>query len=258
MGEPRVVLEVDGAVGAITLTGRGGGNAMDLAFVRELDDATAEVTRLAEAGGLTVVTVRARGRHFCVGGDLAEFQSVADLPAHLDRMTVHAHRSMARLHELPVPLVVGVHGATAGAGWGFVLAADVVLAAASASFRPAYAAAGLTPDAGVSWALPRRIGSARALEVVLANRRHPAAELVEWGLVTRVVDDELLGAELDQLVDALRALDPEVVRETKRLLHADDSLRDHLDDEARTIAAIATRAPAPPTLTIPAPQGDAS
>lgn len=244
--DARVLLEVDDAVAALTLAGRDGTNAMDLAFVRELDELTTEVARLAEQGDVRVVSLRARGRHFCVGGDLAEFGSVTDLPAHMERMTVHAHASMARLHELTVPLVAGVQGATAGAGWGLLLASDVVVATESASFRAAYAAAGLTPDAGVSWALPRRVGAARALEAILTNRRLGAEELRQWGLVSQVVPDDGLDEEVGRIVSTLAALDPEVVRHTLRLVHADDDLRSHLDDEAHTIASVAaTRTPTP-------------
>ncbi|WP_229052371.1 enoyl-CoA hydratase/isomerase family protein [Aeromicrobium sp. Leaf350] len=239
--EPRIDLEVDGAVATLTLSGRAGRNAMDLAFVQQLDELTARVRHLADAREVRVVVLRARGRHFCVGGDLADFAAAPDIGAHMTTMTAHAHRGVAALHDLPVPLVVAVHGASAGAAIGLALAGDVVVAERSATFVGAYAAAGLTPDAGVSWGLARAIGRARATDVVLTNRRVTATEMEQWGLVTRLVDDGGLDAEVEQVVAALVAVRHDVLVENKRLLRtgSEVGLHERLDDEAATIARVA-------------------
>ena len=238
--EPRLALAVDGVVATLTLTGRGGGNAMDLAFVQELDDATARLDDLVAARAVRIAVLRARGRHFCVGGDLADFTAAPDVGAHMTLMTGHAHRAMARLHALAVPLVFAVQGAAAGAGIGLVLAGDVVVAERSASFVGAYAAAGLTPDAGVSWALPRAAGRLFATDAILTNRRVRAEEALQRGLVSRVVEPGDLDAEVAGVVEALAARSFDVLVENKRLLRtgAEADLQERLDEEAATIARV--------------------
>lgn len=239
--EPRIELAVDDGVATILLAGRGGANAMDLSFVRELDEHTSRVAALAAAREIRVVVLRARGRHFCVGGDLADFAAAPDVSAHMTTMTAHAHRAIEALHQLDVPLVVAVHGAAAGAGIGLVLAGDVVVAERTATFVGSYAAAGLSPDAGVSWGLARAIGRSRATDAVLTNRRVTAEEAERWGLVTRVVEVGSLDAEVAQVTDALTAIRHDVLVQNKRLLRTgpETELRDRLDEEARVIARLA-------------------
>lgn len=239
--EPRLELLVEDTVATVTLSGRGGGNAMDMAFVRELDKVTARLLDLADERAIRVVVLRARGRHFCVGGDLADFAAAPDIGAHMAAMTDHAHRGIAALHGLPVPLVVAVHGAAAGAGVGFVLAGDVVIAERSANFVGAYAAAGLSPDAGVSWGLASAIGRARATDAILTNRKVSAQEAERWGLVTRLVDDGALDAEVDRVTTALKAVPFDVLVTNKGLLTTgrDVTLQHRLDEEATHIARLA-------------------
>ena len=101
------------------------------------------------------------------------------------------------------PLVVAVNGAAAGAGFSLALVGDYRLAAASASFTMAYTAAGLSPDGGASYFLPRLVGDARARELMLTNRRLSAEEALEWGLVNAVVPDEELAEAAESLARRL-------------------------------------------------------
>ena len=75
---------------------------------------------------------------------------------------------------------------------------DLIVAARSARLIPAYTRVSLTPDAGVSFMLPRLIGRARAMEMLLLNRELPADEALQWGLVNKVVDDPALDAAVEE------------------------------------------------------------
>jgi 2-(1,2-epoxy-1,2-dihydrophenyl)acetyl-CoA isomerase len=238
--DPRVRLERWGNVAALVLTGRNSTNAMDAQFVRELDESTAEVEQLTEVGDVDVVAIRAEGANFCVGGDLHDFASATDVSVHVASMAEHAHRGIARLFSLPVPVLARHQGAVAGGGVGLLLAADIVVAAESASFTAGYAAAGLSPDGGFSWALPRRIGAARTLELLLTNRRVGARELVELGLA-RMVPDADVDTEFDALVERVSGLSGTLLRATKRLVRsgATTALAEQLDAEAASIASLA-------------------
>ena len=79
----------------------------------------------------------------------------AGAAAHIKEITAYLHVAMARLMRMDKPLVTAINGPAAGAGLGLAIMGDVAVAARSAHFTVAYGAIGLTPDAGVSWLLPR-------------------------------------------------------------------------------------------------------
>ncbi|WP_159083505.1 enoyl-CoA hydratase/isomerase family protein [Nocardioides terrigena] len=242
MTPERVRLEVDGRLAVVRLTGAERRNAIDLAFVQQLDEVTDELARLGDDGRVDCVLIASEGRHFCVGGDLGDFPGdPAAAPPHVLRMAGYAHRGMGRLHRLPIPVVVRVQGAVAGAGLGFVLAADVAVGGRGATFTPAYAAVGLTPDAGVSWHLPRVVGTRRASDWLLTNRRLGAEEACAWGILGRVVDDVDLDRAVEDVMSSMLALPGEVLRETKRLVREADGcdLTPHLAAEAEAISKLA-------------------
>ncbi|MEV8547611.1 enoyl-CoA hydratase-related protein [Streptomyces sp. NPDC051572] len=235
----RVMVEVDGDGLARVEMCRGAGNAIDLAMARALRDTAGE----CEKARVRAVLLTGRGRSFCVGGDLKEFAALPgeQLAGHLTDVTDALHAGLRILAGLDAPLVVAVQGAVAGAGLGLVAAADVSLAATDAHFTAAYTAIGYTPDAGVSWSLPRLVGPRRAMDLLLTNRRVTAAEALGMGLVSRVVDPERLNDEATRVAGALARGATGAYSATRRLvdraLTAD--LHEHLDEEARQLAAAA-------------------
>ena len=96
---------------------------------------------------------------------------------------------------MPKPVVAGVNGVAAGAGFGFALAADFRVVADTASFNTSFAGVALTADSGVSWTLPRLIGALRAADLLLFPRSVKAPEALELGIANRVVPSDELAAE---------------------------------------------------------------
>lgn len=127
------------------------------------------------------------------------------------------------------------------AGIGLAAAADVTLAADDASFTAAYTGIGYSPDAGVSWFLPRLVGPKRALDLLLTNRRIPAAEAAAIGLVSRTVAPERLAAEAERTAEVLRRGPTTAFGTTRRLVAAGltADLGPQLDREATALAAAA-------------------
>lgn len=241
--EARVDARVEGRVGVLELSGRNGTNPMDEGFVRDLDHAAAQIAEASRKGRVDVVVIRALGRHFSVGGDLADLAHLEDPSAAITRMTGFAHRGIAALYELEVPVITRWQGAAAGGGIGLLLVADIVIAGRSASLTPGYGAVGLSPDAGVSWGLSRRIGPGRALDLLLANRRLDAEAAVALGVATEVVDDAGLDTRIDGLVARILDVGSGVIRTTKRLVRdaTSSTLTEQLADEAEGIAEAAGR-----------------
>jgi len=238
MSEP-VSVEVRGGVAHVVLCRPERGNAIDLATARGLLAAATRCRR----GGARAVVLSGAGRSFCVGGDLREFSALNGeaLAGHLRAVTDALHDALRGFAGLDAPVIAAVQGAVAGAGVGLAAAADLTIAAADATFVLAYTGIGYSPDAGVTWSLPRLIGPRRALDLLLTNRPVGAREAAEIGLVSRVVEAGQLADEADRVAGALAAGATAAIGATRRLVAAGLSAeRDsHLDREAEALAAAA-------------------
>lgn len=152
---------------------------------------------------LRVVLLRGAGDDFCSGADwVAKNAGDGQRPrtGSIQRRTpVQAHRLIALLTEIQLPVVCAVRGWAAGIGFQLALAADFTIAAESARFWEPFLQRGFTPDSGATWLLPRLVGVARAKELLLLARELPATEAAAWGVIHRAVPD----AELDGAVDGL-------------------------------------------------------
>jgi 2-(1,2-epoxy-1,2-dihydrophenyl)acetyl-CoA isomerase len=115
-----------------------------------------------------------------------------------DILTV-LHPALARLAALPVPVVTAINGSVGGAGLGLALCGDFAYASSSMKLRTGYAAIGLSPDAGSSYFLTRRVGATRAKQLFFLSDAVSAQQCLEWGIVDAVFPDE-------QLMQAAQAL----------------------------------------------------
>ena len=155
---------------------------------------------------MRAVLLCADGPAFTVGGDLDHFTRERDrLAAALHDMIAPFHQTLARLGELPVPVVCAAQGAIAGGGLGLLWCADVVVLADDAKLATGFSRLGLAGDGGSSWALPRLVGLRRAQQLVLGGRVLDAAEALEWGLATEVVPRGELAARGREHAERLAA-----------------------------------------------------
>ncbi|MCQ8190412.1 enoyl-CoA hydratase/isomerase family protein [Streptomyces rugosispiralis] len=239
-----VGIEIDDGLARVTLRRGAAGNAIDLEMARGLRDAARACA--GESVSVRAVLLTGEGKSFCVGGDLAEFSrfSGGPLERHLLAVTDALHDALRTFAAGDAPVVAAVQGAVAGAGIGLAASADLTLAADDASFTTAYTRIGYSPDAGVSWFLPRLVGPKRALDLLLTNRRIAAAEAEAIGLVSRVVPADRLAAEALRTAEALRDGPTAAFGATRRLVATGQNadLGTQLDREARAIAAAAASA----------------
>ncbi|MFD7551279.1 enoyl-CoA hydratase-related protein [Streptomyces sp. NPDC059578] len=194
-----VLYEVSDALATITLNRPGAMNALDTVTKEALRDAVEEAA--ADAAVRAVLLTGAGERAFCVGQDLKEH--IATLAADrgpdagevMGTVRDHYNPIVRALTGMAKPVVAGVNGVAAGAGFGFALAADVRVVADTASFTTAFAGVALSADSGVSWTLPRVVGPGRAADLLFLPRSIEAAEAYELGIATRVVPAGELAAE---------------------------------------------------------------
>lgn len=181
-----VVVDVSDGVATVTLNRPEAMNALDLTLKEAL------LAALHQAAGdpqVRCVVLTGSGRAFCVGQDLKEH--VAGLQAGGAELgnTVLEHYNpiVTLLTTMNKPVVAALNGVAAGAGASFALAADVRILVDTAGINLAFAGIALSCDSGVSWALPRLVGPARAKELLFRPRTIGSQECLDLGLVTQVV-----------------------------------------------------------------------
>ncbi len=180
-----LLYEVKDHVARITLNRPDAANALNLEMGRDLMHAS---IRAGEDPAVRAVILTGAGKMFSGGGDLTSFAAQEDrLLAHLKEVALYLHAAISRFVRMDAPVIAAVNGSAGGAGMSLCLFADLVIAAESAKFTLAYTRAGLSPDGGSTYFLPRIIGVRRALELALTNRALSAREAMDWGIVTKVV-----------------------------------------------------------------------
>jgi 2-(1,2-epoxy-1,2-dihydrophenyl)acetyl-CoA isomerase len=219
----------DGAVLTITL------NRPDVlnAFNADLHRALAAALSDAQVDDVRAVVITGAGRGFCVGQDLTEFR---EAPADIgERLRGNYHPNILALRTLEKPVIAAVNGPAAGAGLSFACACDLRLAAESATFVPAFINIGLVPDSGGTYFVRRLLGTARAFEWMTSGRRLSAAEALEWGLVSEVVENQKLAERAAERAAELAAMPTKGIGLTKRLFdHAENAtLEEQLELEAQ-------------------------
>lgn len=204
-------------------------NAVSLQMCDEL---RAVVLRIRADASVRALLLTGSGRGFCSGADQGPPNvPPPDDPDLLVRDYFNPLYSM--IADLPVPKVAAVNGVAAGAGMSLALTFDIVLAARSAYFLPAFINQALVPDSGGSWQVTRAIGSARANGFLMLNRRLPAQQAADWGLVWECVEDDVLMERARALALELAAGPTVALAQTVRLtgLAGRNSLSDQLQAE---------------------------
>ena len=192
----------------------------------------------AETGAVLLVS---EGTSFCTGGDVRAFASAADRGAYVKQLADAFHGFITALVECPVPVVAGVPGWAAGAGLSIVCAADLAVAGRSTKVRPAYPGIGFSPDGGMSWTLPRLVGTGRARHILLTDQVLDADAALALGIVTAVVDDADVAAEAEETARRIAQGPTAALGRIKRLLAGspDHTLAEHLALESAAISASA-------------------
>src|SRR4051812_1003586 len=189
-------------------------NAISTALATELGDA---FTDLAADGALrAVVLSSATARAFCVGADLKERNGYSD--AQLRAQRVVYRRMASALLAVPGPVVAAVAGYALGGGLELALLGDLVVADATAVVGLPEVSVGVIPGLGGTQLLPRRIGVARAAELVYTARRLDAEEAAALGVVDRVVPAGEARPAATGIAATIAGNSPVAVRNAKRAI----------------------------------------
>ena len=212
------------------------------AFNDEMHLALRAALEAARDGGARAVLLTGAGRGFCAGQDLGDRDpSKMDGPPDLSKTLTEFYNPLVLLiRSLELPVIAAVNGVAAGAGANVAFACDITIAAESAKFIQSFAKVGLSPDAGGTYWLTRRLGEARAKGLAMTAEPVSAKKAAEWGLIWKAVPDP-------GLLDKARGLAAELAKgptfafaEQKRAIHAaaGNTLADQLAHEAETQRAL--------------------
>lgn len=231
-----IVLNIEAGIALVTLSRPENYNALNLELSQELLEAILECD---QNDSVRVVIITGSGKAFCAGGDVKEFQqNLSSISLYLKKLTGHLHKSIAKICRMPKPVIAAVNGVAAGGGFSLTLACDLTVAAESAKFVPAYSEIAATPDLGMTYFLPRIIGSKRAFELAFLKRQLSASEAKEWGLVNQVVDSGRLMTAAKDLAQQLVNTSGLAMGATKKLFHLSlsQTLESQMENETEFIA----------------------
>ncbi|MER7637129.1 enoyl-CoA hydratase/isomerase family protein [Streptomyces sp. NPDC058420] len=202
-----VLYEVSDGLATITLNRPEAMNALNIATKVALREA---VQAAADDSAVRAVLLTAAGeRAFCVGQDLKEHITLlasdreAGTGATMTTVKEHYNPIVRALAGMAKPVVAGVNGVAAGAGFGLALAADYRVVADTAGFNTSFAGVALTADSGISWTLPRVVGPGRASDLLLFPRTVKAQEAYDLGIANRLVPVGELHAEAEKVARQL-------------------------------------------------------
>ncbi|MEU6578914.1 enoyl-CoA hydratase/isomerase family protein [Streptomyces sp. NPDC046805] len=201
-------IDLDDGVATITLDSPDRLNALSWELMDRLRDA---IESLGHDPAVRVLVVTGRGRAFSAGLDLADLDSQGTGLARevADGMARSVDPLCTAILESPVPVVAAVNGPCVGGAVGLALLADVTVAARSAYFLvPQMTSLGIVPDMGITWALVRHAGRARAMGMSLLGDRITAEQAHDWGLIWSCVDDDRFAEEMRAIARRLSGLEP--------------------------------------------------
>ena len=198
--------------------------AMNALTETMLDQLAGILADLSTDDTTDVVVISGAGKDFCTGSDVGDIAALLALDGagrkatFENGMTTRIHPLMRSVMDLKQVVVVSARGHAIGLGAALILAADLVVLSQTARLSLPQVALGHTVDHGESYLLPRKVGPARAMQLVLLGERLSAASAAEFGLANFVASDETLEERTAELVGALLSGSASSLRGTKGIL----------------------------------------
>ena len=197
-------------------------NAITLEMATDLNKAIQET---ANDSAVKCLVITGEGRAFSSGGDVDEMGEYLPKAGDLFyKLTEQIHNSFSTLLTMPKPVVNSLNGIIAGGALGIALAGDYRIANKSTKLLSAHFKRGFVPAGGATYILPRLIGLARTQTLFFGGKPLNSNEMLEWGLVHEIVEDEYLNERTMKMAHELADGPTNAIAETKKLLIDSDSL----------------------------------
>ena len=212
---------VEPGIGLITLNRPDRLNAWTARMGHEYFDA---IDRAVADTKVRVIVVTGAGKGYCAGADMGTLEAIptdvkADDPKGDSILDGRMQDEITRINK---PVIAAINGAAAGVGLVQALMCDIRFAADTAKFTVAFSKRGLIGEYGISWILPRLVGPAAALDLMMSSRVVLAPEAKEMGMVNRVVPaDQLMQAVMEYATDLALNVSPSSMSVMKRQVYGD-------------------------------------
>ncbi len=238
MGKPHVLYETEEHIAVITLNRPEAKNA----FSREMLTLWPQFLEEAKADdNVRVIILTGKGDTFCSGGDIREMAEGKLRSWDMKRFLWEGvHRIVLTLEDLDKPIIAAVNGAAMGAGLDMALMCDLRVCSDQAKLAESYILLGVVPGDGGAYFLPRLVGIAKGMELLLTGDVLSAQEALAIGLVNRVVPQDELMKETMSLAGKISSKPPLAIRMMKRAVYQaqTSSLRSHLDYISSQVALL--------------------
>ena len=211
-----ILVEHDGPIVTLTM------NNPDMmnAFLDDMHEAMREIWwELSEDDSVRAVVLTGAGRAFSAGGDIPAFIKSYEDSSYRRKSLRGARRLMEAQAEFPKPVVAAVNGPAVGLGCNVALCSDIVFMAESAFLADTHVSIGLVCGDGGAVFWPLLMGLLKCKEYLLTGDRIPASKALELGLANRVVPDAELMDQAKAFAEKLAAQPPQAIQETKRALN---------------------------------------
>ncbi len=215
-------------------------NSFDLDTIAHLAE---HLINLAVDTSVRGLVISGEGKTFCAGGDLRWASGWPEGPAAaFHNLAARYHQVILEIRRMRKPVIAAINGVAAGGGFSLALACDFRVMEESAVLRQAYTSNGLSIDGGGTFTLPRLVGMARALEIAAFDGPISAERALEWGLVTKVVQDGNALEEAQKMADQLARRSLQSFGLSKQLLtdSFSNSFESHLELERAALRAAAS------------------
>lgn len=221
---PLVAYEVEGPVAIVRLDRPEKLNAFTPQMLREI---RAAVERAADDERVVGIVLTGAGRGFCAGLDTSTLSRIANTGSMVEPAAPSEEPPalFSYFLRIPKPMIAAINGVAAGAGVVLGLSCDLRFASEQASFTTAFSQRGLVAEQGISWFLPRLVGTSRALDLLWSARRVDVQEAYRIGMVDRVVAPERLVDEAKAYIADLAArVSPNSMAVMKEQIYRDVAL----------------------------------
>lgn len=210
-----IEFDVNAGVATLTFNRPEARNAISLKMREELPPV---IKRVSTDSDIRALIVTGKGGSFCAGGDIRDMGSIGG-SVEVGRNRMRATGTLVQaLASIDKPVIAAVDGPAYGAGFGWAMLADFVLATPEARFCASFGRLGLSPDLGLHYTLPRLVGLARAKDLIFSAREVRADEALEMGLVYRIVPADRIADVAQEMADAFCNASPMAIGVSKVLL----------------------------------------
>lgn len=191
---------------------------------QEMVDELVEVCERANRDkSVRVMVLTGAGKSFCAGGNVKDMRDKSDMFGGDEEAVRKGYQNGIQriplaLWSVEVPVIAAVNGAGVGAGCDFAMMCDIRIGSTRARFAESFVKLGIIPGDGGAWFLPRVIGSARAAQMTLTGEMIGASQALEWGMVSEIVEPEVLVSRALEVAQSIAANPPLAVKQAKQLL----------------------------------------